>query len=779
MRKPTKQLLIAGVSLMLATTIGHAQTLSGRSESKQDRQALGAINIKLLDQEGKMLRFAVSDANGNFSIQTKGLERGVPYMLELTHIGYQTLRRRVSLSAQDMQLGSLALEEEARQLDQLTVIARGKALAEGYTVFPSERAKAQSTDGYDLIRKIMLPDVRVSSSGKSITTLDGRAVQIYINDKPATPAEMLMLKGKLTTRVEHLDAPGAEYGDAAAVIKLYTRPEESGWVGGFGLTNAFTTLVGENFGFLKHNHRTAEYGLSYENSYTHTRRRNISQEDEYLFSSAAAPYSVVREGKDRKLGFFQHKVTLNYNRTQGKKSIFNASLTGSWYDSKHRGYTQMIKEGTLPNYLAHTTPEERYLSPELELFYRRLYERGDVLRLNFYTTYIATDYSYVYREERNQTTAKDYSYTTKGRKLSLIGEGRYDHKLGKQTLSFGGRYLVGRTDNSYYGQSAEEQTLLSNLNLYNYAQLSGSLGKLKYNVGLGLRYILSNQGDYHAGAWLVEPRLTMSHPIPQGQLQYSFMLSPTAPTLTMLSGVMQRSTRWDAYEGNPLLEAYSTMNNRLTIRQRLGQALSATLRLEHSYAHKPILPLIQRRMIGADEVFVEQYHNLGRTHRGSAQLTLSWNALPEVLSLSASTGYKRYDVKSTSYHHRLDNFTAGLDADLTLGSWNFMLGVYTKETALVGETKTTTPANLHLALRKQLGNWTVGLNATNIFAEDGPSQSIELLNAMHRSRQYITLPSMSNMVGVFASWRFSTGRRHSAGEPSISNSDRDAGLVKF
>ena len=78
----------------------------------------------------------------------------------------------------------------------------------------------------------------------------------------------------------------------------------------------------------------------------------------------------------------------------------------------------------------------------------------------------------------------DYSYSTLGKKYSLIAEAIYSKGFKKATLSAGGEFSISRTDNDYTG-AVNTDALLNSNNLYLFTQLQGKLAWLNYTVGVG------------------------------------------------------------------------------------------------------------------------------------------------------------------------------------------------------------------------------------------------------------------------------------------------------
>lgn len=780
MKKFLYLIIFVIITCFISTKQVCAQTIQGIVvEEKQPSPPLEFVNVTLFDADNKPVSSAQTDKNGHFSIKLQNINDTKFYSLQLSFIGYITQRIKLSLSNTQMNLGVLRLKEEDNVMKEVVVNGKGKIMADGYTIFPTKQVKFQSSNGFELIQKLMIPDISVDSYARKVQTTSGGKVLILINDKKASIEEVLTLHPQLTKKIEYIDAPGIEYAADGydAVVKLYVSQPEAGLMGELSLANAFTTIGGENFAFLKYNNKLSEFGITFENEYTHTKQRSISQQD-FLKLTDQNILNINREGLESPIFYMQNRITLHYNHTAPQKHIFNLSVANNWYNSPKRLSIQKVTEPSYEPYLTTTSPTEVYYSPIIDLFYLIHTKHGGTISYNAHATYIYTDYSYLYRENHPEGDDHSYSYQTKGDKRSIINEIKYEKQFKHFALTSGGRYLYGHTKNHYVGKE-DEIDRLSNHDLYVYSQLAGKWKIFMYNIGLGLNYLKTVQINEKTSSWLMRPRLSLAVPLKSWTIQYNMNIDPVSASLSMLSEVSQQSNRWDVNTGNPLLKSYNILVNKLTIRKQIGSRLLTSTQLGFETARNPIVPTIQRNTVDDNTIFIHSFVNAGTKRKTWVTVGAQWQVLPNILRVKGICTYKHSLVENYLYKHQLNNLNYMLEADLTIGKWNFMAAYNNKNKELIGEEEIIDNSNLNLSLRYRIGSFAIGLHSTNAFHALGRRRQTRLLNDQRSYYQDLRVPSTGNMIAIYLTWNFSRGRKHTTGSQNIHNNDSDTGILKF
>ena len=102
---------------------------------------------------------------------------------------------------------------------------------DGVTIYPTDVQKQASNNGYSLLQKLTLANLRVDNINHSISTIDNRGdVQLRVNGIIVGKQEMLALNPKDIAKINYINNPGVRYGEGiASVIDIIIRKSESGY----------------------------------------------------------------------------------------------------------------------------------------------------------------------------------------------------------------------------------------------------------------------------------------------------------------------------------------------------------------------------------------------------------------------------------------------------------------------------------------------------------------------------------------------------------------------
>lgn len=178
------------------------------------------ISIALVHQDGKVVKGALSDSSGRFSLAAVPFGK---YTVKISGVGYKSFISSVfNLSAekQKLDLGLLKITEDSKMLSAVMVTAQKKLIEQGIdrTVMNIENSiLAEGNTALELLERA--PGVKVDEEGQ--ISLKGRpGVMVMINGKQTylSPKELAMLlKGTNSTsisKIEIMSNPSAKY-DAA------------------------------------------------------------------------------------------------------------------------------------------------------------------------------------------------------------------------------------------------------------------------------------------------------------------------------------------------------------------------------------------------------------------------------------------------------------------------------------------------------------------------------------------------------------------------------------
>lgn len=441
-------------------------------------------------------------------------------------------------------------------------------------ILPNAKIKENSSNGYDLLRKLHLPNLKVNEAQQSISSYLG-GVQVRINDIKATVQDILALQPNDVTRIEYIDDPGVRYGDAnlAVVINYVVKKRYVGYVGGVNTTQALWERFNNSNAFFRYNYKKSEFGLSYRLNYRWYDKRRMDSHSVYL-QPDGLERTVDYVGQDAEMTYNAHNLQLSYNLADPGKYSLNVRFGFDWMNSPYNKKLQKVFETGRQDLLLFTNDFGHDRNPVLDIYYSLNLPKKQSLVINVVGTHLGSDNTHRQNEyvllgdvdeTLNSSPLHDYGYEADGSKYSLITEAIYTKLLNK-VLSFSGgtNYAVSRTDNKYTG-SQNVTTVLNSNNVYLFSQLDGRLGKIaNFQLGVGANYISIEQGSVGFHKWTFRPKFTLAtNSIKNFRIRLTGSINPQVPSLSQLSEVRQQGSTMQANDGNSTLKATSTYNGAL------------------------------------------------------------------------------------------------------------------------------------------------------------------------------------------------------------------------
>ena len=181
-------------------------------------------------------------------------------------------------------------------LDEVTVqAAKVVNKADGLLIYPTNAQKQGSNNGFSILEKLSLANLRIDHVNHAVTAIDNRGeVQLRVNGVVVGKQEMLALDPKDVVKIDFVNNPGVRYGEGIAyVVDIVTRRSESGYTVGTDLTASLTTLQGDGMVYGKWNRGKSEWSLSYGMSGYRTRGGKSMQLARYTLADGSL-YTIER-----------------------------------------------------------------------------------------------------------------------------------------------------------------------------------------------------------------------------------------------------------------------------------------------------------------------------------------------------------------------------------------------------------------------------------------------------------------------------------------------------
>lgn len=174
------------VILLIFTSINvNSQTfkITGNVFSNTDKQPLEAATVYTENvSDSSMISYTITEKNGHF--YTQGNTKTKEIELVVSFVGFQSLKKRVKLDKEQLNVGDLFLDELVEELDGVDVIAQRTPITikKDTLEFNADSFKTRpDATVEDLLKQ--LPGVEVDSDGN--ITVNGKSVtEILVNGKP-------------------------------------------------------------------------------------------------------------------------------------------------------------------------------------------------------------------------------------------------------------------------------------------------------------------------------------------------------------------------------------------------------------------------------------------------------------------------------------------------------------------------------------------------------------------------------------------------------------------
>ena len=659
--------------------------------------------------------------------------------------------------------------EKTITLDEVTVkAAKVVNKADGMIIYPTDAQKQASNNGYSILEKLTLANLRVDNISHSITAIDNRGgVQIRINGIVVGKQEMLALNPKDITKIDFINNPGVRYGDGIAyVIDIVTRRNESGYTIGTDLASALTTLQGDGMVYGKWNRGKSEWSLSYGVSGYKTKGSKSKQLAEYTLTDGSI-YTIERNDVESLRKSISHDAKLTYNWADSTATVFQASLSGAFNNAPDNYTVKDITDGTR-QYRATSRAKDKSLSPVLDIYFFRQLTPCQSITANAVGTYISTQTSSYYDE------GTPYQYDVDGKTASLLTEIIYENRLKPFTFSTGLNNSYKYIKNDYLGD-ASALTKTNNNRLYAFAEIKGMFQPFSYTLGVGTSYIHYTQNGHRYNFWTFHPKASLTYQINNSmQLSYTYQMQDKVSRIAMTSDAMVRINSMEWTVGNPDLKPSHDMEHRLQFSYN-NNRLQTFVEGYYKQCLKPNMAHYERT---DDNQFIYTQINQKDIDVLDVYAYASYWLLPEKLQIAANGGIYRCFNFGYDYTHCYTSWFYAGSITAYLGHFTLQGYIDNGNRFLEGESKGYNEAYSVLKASYTWRDLQFSLSWANPFDSNHKSYENELLNRNLYKHTIGYSKDSGNLVTLNISWRLSRGSKHKSAEKKINLHDTDNGIMK-
>ena len=192
------RVLFVALAIVSAGALCAQNKVNGCVIDRTDNSKLIGVNVTLSNDSGQIAG-TTTDNSGKFTIDA---EKG-DYILELSYIGYETIRMALTVS-DNTHIGTIQMQEGATELGE--VVVESQAIiqkVDRQILLPSKEQTQASSDGVSLLQNLQIPRIVISPIDNSVKTLSDESVQLRINGVEASTSDVKAINPKDIIRVEY------------------------------------------------------------------------------------------------------------------------------------------------------------------------------------------------------------------------------------------------------------------------------------------------------------------------------------------------------------------------------------------------------------------------------------------------------------------------------------------------------------------------------------------------------------------------------------------------
>ena len=767
--------LFAAMLCAAMTATANDAKISGRIKDANDKSAIIGATV-LLMQGTMQIAGTTTDNSGKFTLNAENGD----YILELSYIGYETIRMALTVN-DNSHIGDILMQEGATELGE--VVVESQAIiqkVDRQILLPSKEQTQASSDGVSLLQNLQIPRIVISPIDNSVKTLSDESVQLRINGIEASTADVKAINLKDIIRVEYHDQPGVRYNGAAAVVDYIVKHRDTGGSLMLAGTNGLTLpgignyyLAGKvHFG--KSSLQAVATYAPYDIYWTRTNNET------YNFSTGKVENNEV--GEPTRYKTYPVNVSLNYNWTNEDKNMLNIRLRDNM---AYTPYGPSDRDSRLfqptDSFEIHDHDKSSSQSPSLDIYYQHNLPHKQHLYFDVVGTYINTHSDRRFLQTplfgSISTDTTDVLSRVRGDKWSLIGEAIYEKEWENIMLTVGARHNQQWVKNTYLG-STEATVNMTTGETYAFAEMRHRVDKFSYVVGIGVMHTLIDQAGQKQSTWIARPQLTMSYDFGKGWFwKYKGYVSGYQPSLSQLSNITQQIDKYQMRRGNPNLKSVMYVSNEMELSWQ-SKHVNLNLWANYSYDHKPIMEETFEEIIDGSPYAIRMYNNQRGYHKLNVSPSVQVKLLDNRLMFNVTPFVKYMVSQGNNYNHEHVNYGVRGGIFYLLKGWRFYADVVTAQHNLWGETLTLGELTHDIGINYNSEHFGFGIMMVNPFSPHGSRTVTKDLSALAPTSNTAVMQNYRQVLMLNFNFNLDFGSRASTrGYQRINNEDTESGIL--
>ena len=739
-------ILFAAMLCVAMTATANNAKISGRIKDANDKSAIIGATV-LLMQDTVQIAGTTTDNSGKFTIDAGNGD----YILELSYIGYETIRMALTVNG-DTHIGDILMQEGAMELGEVVVESQAVIQkVDRQILLPSKEQMQASSDGVSLLQNLQIPRIVISPIDNSVKTLSDESVQLRINGIEASTSDVKAINPKDIIRVEYHDQPGVRYNGAAGNYYLAGKVH-------FGKSSLQAVAT------------YAPYDIYW------TRTNN----ETYHFSTGKIENNEV--GEPTRYKTYPVNVSLNYNWTNGDKNMLNIRLRDNMaYTPNGPSDRDSRLYQPTDSFEIHDHDKSSSQSPSLDIYYQHNLPHKQHLYFDVVGTYINTHSDRRFLQTplfgSVSTDTTDVLSSVRGDKWSLIGEAIYEKEWENIMLTVGARHNQQWVKNTYLG-STEATVNMTTGETYAFAEIRHRIDKFSYVVGIGAMHTLIEQGGQKQSTWIARPQLTMSYDFGKGWFwKYKGYVSGYQPSLSQLSDITQQIDKYQMRRGNPNLRSVMYVSNEMELSWQ-SKHVNLNLWANYSYDHKPIMEETFEEIIDGSPYAIRMYDNQRGYHKLNVSPSVQVKLLDNKLMFNVTPFVKYMVSQGNNYNHEHVNYGVRGGIFYLLKGWRFFADVVTAQHNLWGETLTLGELTHDIGINYNSEHFGFGIMMVNPFSPHGSRTITKDLSALAPTSNTAVMQNYRQVLMLNFNFNLDFGSRASTrGYQRINNEDTESGIL--
>lgn len=360
--------------------------------------------MRLLNADSTFIQGTHTDSLGIYSLDVA--HKG-SYLLSASSIGYKSQILPVEVE-RNKQLAAITLEADNVLLNEITVAASSFIRQDDkISIFPDQKQTKHSATGYDLLYKLMIPDVEVDRIEGKVSTLGGDAT-LYIDGRKVDSKEIRSLNPREIEKVEYYDVPIGKYMNDVIAINFITKKYKTGGYVSLNADQKIGFLSGNYSAVAKLSHNNTSYALLAGYSLNRYDGTKDDAQEHFVFSD----HEVDRQSR-----------TLN-SRVKSNNQYAQLNIANQNEKRSLMGKLSLVHNDVPNNYsrniLEYVHPNKRQES------FSHTDQSGWKSGMEFYGNFRLNDKRYVEATLKGNYVNNSYGYTYQENNYSIVTDSKED-----------------------------------------------------------------------------------------------------------------------------------------------------------------------------------------------------------------------------------------------------------------------------------------------------------------------------------------------------------------